>query len=77
MAIASYMAIPRLGATTQPRSQSLRTERINHEGALRVAPTAYADFLSIVLDTVREALGSEWTPVMEAQSRPALADGRR
>ncbi len=49
-----------------------RAERVNHEGGLGVTPTAYADFLTVVLDTVREALGPEWTPRIEASWRKAL-----
>jgi len=49
-----------------------RTERITHEGGLGVAPRDYANFLTIVFETVRELLGSEWTPDAETAWRKAL-----
>jgi hemoglobin-like flavoprotein len=58
-----------------PRSYGLnffRTERVTHEGGLGVTPAAYANFLAIVRDTVRDLLGSEWTAEAETAWRKAL-----
>ena len=60
-----------------PRSYGLNffhTERVTHEGGLGVAPAAYADFLSIVRDTVRELLGPEWTSDADRAWRKALEE---
>ena len=58
-----------------PRNYGLnffQAERVTHEGGLGVTPSEYASFLTIVFETVRELLGSEWTASAEAAWRKAL-----
>jgi hemoglobin-like flavoprotein len=50
-------------------------ERINHEG-LGVSPALFMRFFEIVLEATRDALGSEWTPDIEAAWRAALTEIR-
>lgn len=48
-------------------------ERVNHEG-IGVPPAMFARFFEIVLETTRDLLGEEWTPVVEEAWRTALAE---
>jgi hemoglobin-like flavoprotein len=43
----------------------IRAERVNHEG-FGVAPAAFADFFPVLMDTVRDVLGDDWTREIEA-----------
>ena len=52
--------------------QFFQAERVNRESALGVSAADYADFLVIVRDTVRDLLGAEWTPAVDAAWRNAL-----
>jgi hemoglobin-like flavoprotein len=52
--------------------QFFQAERVNHEGALSVTAADYAHFLAIVRDTIRDLLGGEWTPAVDAAWRNAL-----
>jgi hemoglobin-like flavoprotein len=52
--------------------QFFRNERVNHESALGVTAADYANFLAIVRDTIRDVLGAEWTPPVDAAWRNVL-----
>jgi hemoglobin-like flavoprotein len=54
--------------------QFFRAERVTHDGGLGVTPADYQSFLVVVRDTVRDMLGPEWTPAVEAAWREALAE---
>jgi len=58
-----------------PRAYGLQffhNERVNHESALGVTAADYANFLAIVRDTIRDVLGAEWTPPVDAAWRNVL-----
>ncbi len=43
----------------------LNWEVSNHETAYNVEPHMYEEFFSAVIDSVREVMGSQWTPALE------------
>ncbi len=51
----------------------IRIERVNHEG-LGVPPEVFDAFFTVMMESFRDALGSEWTGETEAAWRALLAD---
>ena len=50
----------------------LQSERVNHDG-LGVPLAAFDSFFHILLETMRELAGEEWTPAMDAAWRNSIA----
>lgn len=61
-----------IGATNSYGTNFVGCEVVNHEN-LGVPAGVFVDFYAIMRDVVREAIGEDWTPDMEAAWRGVIA----
>lgn len=61
-----------LAGPGQYAANLIAAERVNHEG-WQVSPAAFVRFFPILMETVRDLLGCDWTPEMAAAWGELLA----